>query len=109
MRVMKDDLNPGNANLPIGVSQNADQEIGVPGRQPECYFGRYTPDFFDFVLFHYVTIGVEELDQTRLTPLLRLKYHDSISDAVAVLGKPEEIGKIFTGFQKYLYLDLYTA
>jgi type I restriction enzyme R subunit len=59
--------------------------------------------FLDFVLSHYVTVGVEELDQSKLTPLLRLKYHDSISDAVADLGKPEEIGKVFSGFQKYLY------
>jgi len=59
--------------------------------------------FLDFVLSHYVSVGVEELDQNKLTPLLRLKYHDSISDAVADLGKPEEISKVFTGFQKYLY------
>jgi type I restriction enzyme R subunit len=59
--------------------------------------------FLDFVLSHYVSVGVEELDQEKLTPLLRLKYHDSIADAVADLGKPEEIGKVFAGFQKYLY------
>ena len=59
--------------------------------------------FLDFVLSHYVTVGVEELDQEKLTPLLRLKYHDSIADAVADLGKPDEIGNIFAGFQKYLY------
>ena len=59
--------------------------------------------FLDFVLSHYVTVGVEELDQDKLTPLLRLKYHDSIADAVADLGKPDEIGKVFAGFQKYLY------
>ena len=59
--------------------------------------------FLDFVLSHYVSVGVEELDQEKLTPLLRLKYHDSIADAVADLGKPDEIGRIFTGFQKYLY------
>lgn len=47
--------------------------------------------------------GVQELDQDKLTPLLRLKYQDSIADAVADLGKPEEIGRVFTGFQKYLY------
>jgi type I restriction enzyme R subunit len=46
---------------------------------------------------------VEELDQAKLTPLLRLKYHDSIADAVADLGRPDEIGNIFAGFQKYLY------
>jgi type I restriction enzyme R subunit len=59
--------------------------------------------FLGFVLSHYVTIGVEELDQAKLTPLLKLKYHDSIADAVADLGKPEEIGQVFAGFQKYLY------
>jgi type I restriction enzyme R subunit len=59
--------------------------------------------FLAFVLSHYVSVGVEELDQGKLTPLLRLKYHDSIADAVADLGKPDEIGRVFTGFQKYLY------
>jgi len=59
--------------------------------------------FLDFVLSHYVSVGVEELDQEKLTPLLRLKYHDSIADAVADLGRPDEIGKVFIGFQKYLY------
>lgn len=59
--------------------------------------------FLDFVLAHYVIVGVEELDQAKLTPLLRLKYHDSIADAVADLGKPEEINIAFAGFQRYLY------
>ena len=59
--------------------------------------------FLDFVLAHYVTVGVEELDQTKLTPLLKLKYHNSIADAVADLGRPEEIGQVFAGFQQYLY------
>ncbi len=62
--------------------------------------------FLDFVLSHYVNVGVEELDAEKLTPLLRLKYHDSIADAVAELGKPAEIGKIFAGFQKYLYQEV---
>jgi type I restriction enzyme, R subunit len=55
------------------------------------------------VLSHYVTVGVEELDQDKLTPLLRLKYHNSIADALADLGKAEDIGRAFAGFQKYLY------
>lgn len=59
--------------------------------------------FLDFVLSHYVNVGVDELDQDKLTPLLRLKYHNSISDAVADLGQPDVIGKVFSGFQKYLY------
>ena len=62
--------------------------------------------FLAFVLSHYVGVGVEELDQEKLTPLLRLKYHNSIADAVADLGKPDEIGKVFAGFQKYLYQDV---
>ena len=61
--------------------------------------------FLDFVLSHYVSVGVDELDQEKLTPLLRLRYHNSIADAVADLGKPEEIGKVFSGFQKFLYQE----
>ena len=52
---------------------------------------------------------VEGLDQVKLNPLLRLKYHNSIADAVADLGKPEDIGKVFAGFQKYLYQPPVTA
>jgi type I restriction enzyme, R subunit len=59
--------------------------------------------FLDFVLAQYVKVGVEELAQDKLSPLLRLKYHNAIADAVVDLGKPEEIGKVFAGFQKYLY------
>jgi len=59
--------------------------------------------FLDFVLSHYVSVGVQELDQDKLTPLLRLKYHNSIADAVADLGRPDEIGRVFSGFQRYLY------
>ena len=59
--------------------------------------------FLDFVLSYYVSVGVDELDQEKLTPLLRLKYHDSIADAVADLGKPEDIGTVFSSFQKYFY------
>jgi type I restriction enzyme R subunit len=59
--------------------------------------------FLDFVLSHYISVGVEELDQDKLTPLLRLRYHNSIQDAVADLGS--DVGKAFAGFQKYLYQD----
>lgn len=59
--------------------------------------------FLDFVLQHYVSEGVEELNQDKLKPLLLIKYRNSIQDAVADLGKPDEIGRVFAGFQKYLY------
>src|ERR1019366_9372680 len=57
--------------------------------------------FIDFVLAHYISVGVEELDQDKLTPLLRLKYQNSIADALADLGRAEDIGQVFAGFQKY--------
>ncbi len=59
--------------------------------------------FLDFVLSHYVSVGVDELDQEKLTPLLRLKYRNSLTDAVADLGSPDDIAGAFSGFQKYLY------
>lgn len=59
--------------------------------------------FLDFVLQHYVTMGVQELAQEKLTPLLQLRYQNSITDAVADLGRPDQIGQLFSGFQRYLY------
>ena len=68
------------------------------------HFNNKLQVFLDFVLAHYVEIGVDELDQAKLTPLLKLKYHDSIPDAIADLGQtPVEIGQAFAGFQKFLY------
>ncbi len=58
--------------------------------------------FLEFVLGHYVSQGVDELDLDKLSPLLRLKYR-AISDAAADLGTPEQIRNVFIGFQKYLY------
>jgi type I restriction enzyme R subunit len=59
--------------------------------------------FLSFVLAHYVTAGVEELDETKLGPLLKLKYNNAIADALADLGQPDEIRKVFVGFQRHLY------
>jgi type I restriction enzyme, R subunit len=67
------------------------------------HFNRKQQAFLDFVLAQYVKVGVEELAQEKLSPLLKLKYHNAIADAVADLGQPEEIGRVFAGFQKYLY------
>jgi type I restriction enzyme, R subunit len=80
------EVRAANAKVHINTRFNAKQQV-----------------FLDFVLQHYISVGVGELDQEKLTPLLKLKYHDSIADAVADLGKPEEIGRVFAGFQKYLY------
>ncbi|HEX3685229.1 MAG TPA: DEAD/DEAH box helicase family protein [Bryobacteraceae bacterium] len=65
--------------------------------------------FLEFVLSHYVSQGVHELDREKLTPLLKLKYRNAIADAIADLGRPEEIGYLFAGFQKYLYQNPITS
>lgn len=87
------------ALAPLTREERADQAMA----RISTHFNIRQQVFLDFVLAHYVSAGVEELDATKLTPLLRLKYHDSLADAVADLGAPGEIGKVFSGFQKYLY------
>jgi len=86
---------------PLTREERADRAMAVISEN----FNPKQKVFLDFVLSHYVALGVEELDQAKLTPLLKLKYHDSIPDAVADLGKPDEIGKVFSGFQRYLYVE----
>jgi type I restriction enzyme R subunit len=71
--------------------------------QIQSHFSPRHQAFLDFVLSHYVSVGVEELEQEKLKPLLLLKYHDSLSDALADLGEPGEVGQVFAGFQRYLY------
>src|SRR5262249_28900998 len=47
------------------------------GRAKVAISTRFNPKqqaFLDFVLTHYVGVGVDELSQDKLTPLLRLKY-----------------------------------
>jgi type I restriction enzyme R subunit len=66
-------------------------------------FNAKQQSFLDFVLSHYASVGVEELNQEKLKPLLLIKYQDAVQHAVTDLGQPDEIGKIFAGFQKYLY------
>jgi type I restriction enzyme, R subunit len=78
----------------------ADARVAISSR-----FNTKQQMFLDFVLSHYVSVGVDELAQEKLTPLLHLKYHNSISDAVADLGRPEEISKVSVGFQKFLYQE----
>ncbi|MDZ4780187.1 MAG: DEAD/DEAH box helicase family protein [Planctomycetia bacterium] len=70
----------------------------------QTHFDSKRQAFLDFVLAQYVKVGVHELDMEKLSPLLKLKYNNAIADAIADLGKPEEIGNVFNGFQKYLYL-----
>ncbi len=59
--------------------------------------------FLSFVLGHYVKEGVTELDDTKLGPLLKLKYNNVLADACAELGNPDAVRRAFVGLQKYLY------
>ncbi|MGV3628896.1 MAG: EcoAI/FtnUII family type I restriction enzme subunit R [Betaproteobacteria bacterium] len=89
------------ALAPLTREERANRAMAVVS----THFNGKQQMFIDFVLSHYISVGVEELEQEKLTPLLRLKYRDSLADAVADLGQPEEIGHVFSGFQKYLYLQ----
>jgi type I restriction enzyme R subunit len=59
--------------------------------------------FIDFVLAQYVAQGVDELDAEKLSPLLKLKYRNAIADAFAELGRPDQVRRVFVGFQRHLY------
>ena len=66
-------------------------------------FSDRTRDFIDFVLDHYVTEGVEELDPLKLPQLLELKY-GGIQDALREIGSSaDSVREAFFDFQKYLY------
>ena len=62
--------------------------------------------FVDFVLAQYIKQGVEELDQDKLSPLLKLRYKNALADAFADLGKPDQVRRVFVDFQKHLYSSL---
>jgi type I restriction enzyme R subunit len=68
-------------------------------------FSRYDSKleaFLDFVLAHYVSQGVGELDQEKLGDLLQLKYH-TVNDAASQLGGVPVIRDTFVEFQQFLY------
>ena len=52
---------------------------------------------------NYVTSGVDELDEAKLGPLLKLKYNNSIADAFTDLGSPDQVRNAFVVFQRHLY------
>lgn len=59
-------------------------------------------EFLEFVLSKYIETGVDELDQSKLPELLKIKYH-SFSDAIETLGEADKINQTFIEFQKHLY------
>ena len=86
------------ARPPLSREERAGHARSVIGQ----HFNSKQQAFLDFVLSHYASEGVEELSREKLAPLLRLKYK-GIPEAVPDLGPPEQIGTLFSGFQKYLY------
>lgn len=61
-------------------------------------------DFIGFVLRNYVQDGVDELDIAKLSTVIKSKY-GGIPEAEKALGSIDEISKVFTEFQKHLYLQ----
>lgn len=44
-----------------------------------------------------------ELDDAKIKDLLKLKYNNAIADALAELGQPDQVRRVFVGFQRHLY------
>jgi type I restriction enzyme R subunit len=72
----------------------------IIGRGTRLYDGKDYFTIYDFVKAHH-HFNDPEWDGEPLEPE---KYHGSISDAVAELGSPVEIGRAFVDFQKWLYM-----
>ncbi len=60
-------------------------------------FGREPLAEIDFVLAQHVRQEVDELDAEKLSPLLKLKYKNAISDAFTELGQPDQVRAVFVG------------
>jgi type I restriction enzyme R subunit len=87
------------AEAPLTREERAERAKAVIGTR----FNDKQQAFLSFVLAHYVSVGVEELDEAKLGPLLKLKYNNAIADAFADLGTPDSVRQTFVGFQRYLY------
>jgi len=86
-------------------------ERAIRADKAKIHLDNYDPkqqEFLNFVLSQYVRQGVEELDDTKISDLLILKYH-AIADAKKALGDIASIRNTFIGFQTYLYDKRATA
>ena len=61
-----------------------------------------TNDTLKEPMTNYIKEGIDELDIKKLPTAIKSKYK-TIEDARKVLGKEEEINKVFIDFQKHLY------
>lgn len=87
------------ADDPMTREERAAQAEAMLGQE----FDSKQQAFLSFVLGHYVKEGVTELDDTKLVPLLKLKYNNALADAEVELGAAHMIRHAFVSFQKYLY------
>ena len=103
----KSDLFDVLAHVAFALTPLTREERATRAKLEICtHFDSKQQAFLGFVLAQYVKEGVGELSQEKLSPLLKLKYNNAISDAIADLGQPEQIKGTFTEFQKYLYQPL---
>jgi type I restriction enzyme, R subunit len=73
----------------------------------KLYLGTYDAKqqaFLNFVLNKYVSSGVYELEEEKLSPLLLLKYN-ALADAKKELGDITTIRNTFISFQTHLYAN----
>ncbi len=54
-------------------------------------------------LDRYVETGVEELDDSRLPDLIKLKY-PGLQEGIEVLGGADQARQVFIDFQRHLYM-----
>ena len=62
-------------------------------------------EFVDFLVSQYVESGVDELEESKLETLLKIKYSD-VPEGIRIIGKGEvkKVRNLFLSFQKNLYL-----
>ncbi|WCH21565.1 type I restriction-modification enzyme R subunit C-terminal domain-containing protein [Aeromonas salmonicida] len=87
------------ADDPMTREERAAQSEAMQDQEFDCR----QLSFLSFVLDHYAKERVTELDDTKLGPLLKLKYNNVLADACAELGTPDAVRRAFVGLQKYLY------
>src|SRR5271165_5878199 len=67
------------ANVAYALAPVTREERALKARVPiSTHFNTKQQAFLDFVLSQYIQVGVEELGQEKLSPLLKLKYHNAI-------------------------------
>jgi type I restriction enzyme, R subunit len=59
-------------------------------------------EFLEFVLSKYIENGFEELDDRRITALLKIRYNE-VNDAIEIIGGVKKIRETFIESQKELY------